>query len=247
MVEWANISRESSLDLECNIFIRSLCSFMQDNIDEYLITHPSDINILRDNYTQWIWRNILHIDNDTNNSASTYFKNLELLTIDDIISRRNTLEHRGDDSLLLPPLQIPPPRTTILCPRRYNLGFDDTNQVFTNAMGESVIIDLTSNEFYVFTVMQFFNMGSLNGVYHKDCNRRTCDYVLNIVTGEILKNDWIYDYLDGYDRYTLENKTGTPHSSSNLFISRTVTYNSKVLFLGGFYNISLNYPIGLPL
>jgi hypothetical protein len=235
MAEWANISRESSLDLECTIFIRSLWAFIQDSLE--FEQYNTDTMMSRSNLFQFGFLPSAILQN-TNDNNSIYFKNLELLTENDI-----RMEELGVRSVAFSTV----PRTMIMFPRRYNLNSNNKNQEFTNDKDESVIIDLTSNELYMFTIVQFFNMGSLTGTYHEDCNRRNCDFVINIVTGEILKNDWIYDYLDVFEMEKLGDRGGGPQSSSLLSISRTITYNSKVLFLGGFHNISLNYPIGLPL
>ena len=96
MVTWANLSRKSRLDYQCNLFLSEMMTYMQGGIETYEQAENArpEVPPQRHRYSNWIWRQLTTktptfetgggeytrptIDTPTNPSLGAYFNSFDL-------------------------------------------------------------------------------------------------------------------------------------------------------------------------
>lgn len=258
-VVWANPSRASRLNYQANLFLRELTSYMRNQLAQ-VMENPSMLSNYsgyssyggygqqsqqpttdlpnRYSFSSYIWR---ALQSASKPIQEVYLSSNDSITVEPDIS--NAVEDAIGDYFVNQELfnasyEVQDVSMIVMWPNRYNAGNEDWAQ--------EVYED---NAKYIVTVVQYFSPGSLDGVYHQTCNRRTGDYIIDLQTGTFALVEWIYDYQQPNplaSPFTISGQTRIyPPSVWNL--KTRSNFERSFLVLGDLAFSALNYPLGMPL
>ena len=259
-VVWTNPSRASHLNYQSNLFLRELTSYMMDQLSQ-VMENPSMIpshysgyssyggggsgsNLSgyelpnRYSFSTYIWR---ALQSASKPLQEVYLPSGDSITIEPDISiavEGAIGDYFVNQEIFNASYEVQDVSMIVMWPNRYNAGsLDWTQEVFND------------NAKYIVTVVQYFSPGSLEGVYHQTCNRRTGDYIIDLQTGTYTLVEWIYDYQQpnplASPFTTASQNRVRPPSIWNL--ETRSNFERSFLVLGDLTFSSLNYPLGMPL
>ena len=253
-VVWANPSRASRLNYQANLFLRELTSYMMDQLAQ-VMANPSMLSNYsgyssyqsqqpttelpnRYSFSNYIWR---ALQSASKPIQEVYLPPRDSTTIEPDIS--NAVDDAIGDYFVNQEIfnasyEVQDVSMIVMWPNRYNAGnLEWTREIFDD------------DAKYIVTVVQYFSPGSLDGVYHQTCNRRTADYVIDLQTGTFTLVEWIYDYQQ-------PNPLASPFttaSQSRIYppsvwnLDTRSNFERSYLVLGDLAFSALNYPLGMPL
>ena len=257
-VVWANPSRASRLNYQANLFLRELTSYMMDQLAQVMANpsmlanysgyssygygqqsqQPTTDLPNRYSFSSYIWRALQSASKPIQEvylppRDSTTIEATSKTAVDDAIG-----DYFVNQELFNASYEVQDVSMIVMWPNRYNAGnLEWTREIFDD------------NAKYIVTVVQYFSPGSLDGVYHQTCNRRTADYIIDLQTGTFTLVEWIYDYQQ-------PNPLASPFttaSQSRIYppsvwnLDTRSNFERSYLVLGDLAFSALNYPLGMPL
>jgi len=258
-VVWTNPSRASRLNYQANLFLRELTGYMMDQLAQVMENPSMLVNYSgyssyggygqqsqqptnnlpnRYSFSTYLWR---ALQTASKPLKEVYLPPRDSTTVEPDISSAvdNAIgDYFVNQELFNASYEVQDVSTIVMWPNRYNAGNLDWTQELFNDDAK-----------YLVTVVQYFSPGSLDGVYHQTCNRRTADYIIDLQTGTFTLVEWIYDYQQPNplaSPFTTASQTRVfPPSIWSL--STRSNYERSFLVLGDLSFSALNYPLGMPL